>query len=211
MGAGSQTQLGGNREWENAFIRLTCRQPCGLFSWLMIGVAGPNPLWALLPLDWWSWAVWDLMLNKPVSHTLSWFSFSSFSDFPSYRLTICKMKRTFLSLSWFWRVYFHSIGNLGRTVYDSYLNNRKPKQTTITMLEGTQCHGWEVNRGYIRDKVERSGEMILVSNEGGKWCGCPGIVITVTEARGSGESGDQIASVRTVVEPTQGRRCMWTM
>lgn len=124
---------------------------------------------------------------------------------------ICKVKQTFLSLSWFWRVYFHSNGNLTRTLYDSYINNRKPKQTTITMLEGTQCHGWEVSRGYVRDKAERSGEMALVSNEGGKWCGCPGIVIAVTEARGYGKSGGQMASVRTVVEPTQGRRRVWTM
>lgn len=36
-----------NLTWENALIRLCCRHPCGAFSWLVIDVEGPSPLWAV--------------------------------------------------------------------------------------------------------------------------------------------------------------------
>lgn len=64
-----------NPNGKNILIRLTCRQACGAFSWLMIDVRWPRSLYPVPPLDWWSW-VYDKKAGwakpwraKPVNST----------------------------------------------------------------------------------------------------------------------------------------------
>ena len=51
-----------NLNWENASIRLACRQVWRAFSWLKIDVGEPSPLWVVKPLSKWSWVI---LKSKP--------------------------------------------------------------------------------------------------------------------------------------------------
>jgi hypothetical protein len=64
--------LGGrNFNWENAFIRLPCRQVYGAFSWLMMNVGDASPLWVVV-LKCIKTETEQAIMNNPVSRIPPW-------------------------------------------------------------------------------------------------------------------------------------------
>lgn len=71
------------------------------FSWLMMDVGGPNPLWVLLLLGKWAWGVSNVPLWS-LQHLPSGSCFKILLDFPPWWIVICKLKWIFSSSRCFW-------------------------------------------------------------------------------------------------------------